>query len=228
MHLVLQLVLWLAAADSLLCMFILFFSVWVLSQIGIGAAFSKQNFMSTHPAVTLWSLGIKFNAAFREVATAKKKRGNTSLAACLFCTEVMLPGSHPEEALGGRKCTAPAVQNELLFFFFPGKEKHSNGSDVMRPILVRTMDREGQDHRGLVGSCYKILVPCWRTGWILYCTGAALIIVLSHKNINQSMFLSCFVSSFELDILTPYASYWIFKMFPQRRVYKDPLCLLKS
>lgn len=113
--------------------------------------------MSTHPAVTLCSLGIKFNAAFREVATAKK-RGNTSPAACLFCTEVMLPGGHPEEALGGRKCTAPAVQNEL--FFFPGKEKHSNGSDVMRPILVRTMDREDQDHRGLVGSRYKILMPC--------------------------------------------------------------------
>lgn len=144
------------SADSFLCNFILFSFHWVLSQILIDVVLSNQQFMSTHLTITLYSLGVKCNPAFRAVATAKERWANTYLATCLFCTEVMLLHGQPAEALWGGQCTGADSKNELSL----EAEKHSG---IMKHILARATGREGQDHRGFAGSHYKIVVPCWRT-----------------------------------------------------------------
>ena len=135
--------------------------LWVLSQTSIGPEFSNQNVMSAHLVIMLFSPGIKCNAAFRAVASTEEKWANTNPAACLFCTEVMLPDGHPEEALWERRCAGPDSRNKL----FLETEKHSDKCSIMEPIFLRAMDRDSQDHKGLVGSHYKILEPHWRAYW---------------------------------------------------------------
>lgn len=152
-----------SSADSFLCIFILssWVFLWVLSQMSIGSEFSDQNAMSAHLVIMPRSPGIKCNAAFRAAASAEENGANANPAACLLCTEVMLPDGHTEKALWKIWCAGPDRRNEL----FLETEKHSDKCSIMEHILVRAMDRDGQDHKGLVGGHYKILVLHWRTCW---------------------------------------------------------------
>lgn len=152
----------LSSADCFLCIFILFSWVflWVLSHTSIGPEFSNQNVTYAHLVIMLCSPGIKCNAAFRAVASTEEKWANTNPAACLFCTEVMLPDGYPEEALWERWCAGPDRRNKL----FLETEEYSDKCRIMEHIFVRAMDRDGQDHRGLVGSHYKLVLhrrTCW-------------------------------------------------------------------
>lgn len=134
--------------------------LWALSQTSIGLEFSNQNVMSAHLVIMLCSPGVKLNAAFRAVGSAEEKWTNTKPAAPLFCTEVMLPDDHPEEALWERLCAGPDRRSKL----FLETEKHSDRCDIVEHIFKRAMDRDSQNHKGLAASRYKI-VPHWRRCW---------------------------------------------------------------